>query len=565
MMKNVALSSLSNTMANECNDAAMTTKKVKSPTKISTTMEDSLSSITSRSKKGKSSGLDDSVASITSKSKKKTSLEDSRSSVSSKIKKEKPSGLDDSMASITSKSKKKKSKTVVDGESFSSLHFGEDGDSSNNELYMTPRQTLTPPSNKLKKAGKADIQQIMAPISPKRPIPLKKDRVPIPESKTTKKKKSSRGLDLNASCPIIFNPEESRPPRNLQSKKVAIPNPKEPAKVKTTFLEDCSDSSDSEHEKERKRIRKEKKKKEREQAQKEQAMKSAAPAPRFQRRSSIGPTVVPVPAAVVDSISGDPAHPRRGSSAIYCKYHHRAATKMAALVRGHLGRMRYRLCQLQHQLDAMERQTEDDIAEIFVELEMNKQEWEEKANERFQKNMKRGDKSLNVHEAHDLINKIRAENTDFRERNEKLFSDLQKLRINNERLEQANKESNDFTNRLFYHQETIEVEHAKLVKVHSQYEESVRKHEDHLNLHIAHGECETNARNQYGRVLGLMLDNMDTYKDRDEQLVSDIYEIVHELESEYGAIERQSLVDLSAMSSSHSRKDKKNKKTKKKA
>jgi uncharacterized protein YukE len=522
--------------ANNTDDAAMTAKKLKPSTKKSTSLEDSLSSITSKSKKTKSSISDGSVS------------------------------------SISSKSKKKKDKSADNGDSFASLnsrYYGDDNNDSITDQFMTSHQCLSSPSDvrmnssRHKKIGMEERQQIKAPVSPRRPIPPKQHRVAIPESTTatTKKKKGSKPtVDLNKSCPSLFLQNESR--RNNQSKKVAIPNPNDPTKVKTTFLEDCSDSSDSEHEKERKRIRKEKKKKEREKEIKAQKVASAAvKEPAFRRRSSIGPTVVPV---LVPMNADLPMAQRQNSirsDSIYCKYHHRAATKIAAMVRGHIGRMQYQIRQLQHRIDTMSRRTDDEIAEIYVELEISKQEWEEKAHERFQKNVKRGDKTLNVHEAQDLINKIRNENTDFRERNAQLLSDVEKLKINNERLEQANKESNDFTSRLFYHQEVVEVEHAKLVKVHSQYEESVQKHQDHLNLHIAHGECETKARNMYGRVLGLILDKMDTYKDRDQQLVSNIYEMVEALESEYGVIERQ-LVDTTNVDG---KKDKKTKKTKKKS
>jgi uncharacterized protein YukE len=462
-------------------------------------------------------------------------------------------------------------------DSYASTHsrYQDDDDDSDDDnnitQFMTPRQCLTPPTDtspygsKHKQIGTKDRQRIMAPVSPTRPVPLKEHRVAIQEKNTTKKKKVAKPkVDLNQSCPSLFNQDDTGK-RNKQSKKVVIPNPKQPTKIKTTFLEDCSDSSDSEHEKERKRLRKEKKRQEKENALKAQHAASKAMESKFRRRSSIGPTVVPVVISK-DSFRATtkgrqlPGDSVVSSDAIYCKYHHRAATRIAAIVRGHIGRMQYKIRQLQHQLETMSRRTDDAIAEIYVELEISKQEWEMKAHERFQKNIKRGDKTLNVHEAQDLINKIRNENTDFRERNAQLLSDLEKLRINNERLEQANKESDEFTNRLLYHQEVIELEHAKLMKVHTQYEESVHKHEEHLNLHISHGECETRARNMYGRVIGLILDSMDTYKDRDEQLIRDLYEMVEVLESDYGPIERVS-VDAT---NTGSKKDKKSKKSKKK-
>lgn len=602
MMKNGNVL-LPNTMANDRDDVALTTKKLKPSTKKSTNLDDSISSITSIDKKSKSKSIgDDSMSSITSKSKKKKDksvVADGNSAASLSLEKKGKkstsgnSTLSKSAHNMDTNGAFTPSMMSLNHASYASLHskYVDDDDSDddyNTQQFMTPRQCLTPPpdtllnGNKLKQVGTKDRQQIMAPVSPSRPVPQKQHRVGIPESTATKKKKGSKPkVDLNRSCPILFNPDESEKRsnhNNKQSKKVAIPNPKEPAKVKTTFLEDCSDSSDSEHEKERKRMRKEKKKKEREDALKEaQKVEAAAQEPKYRRRSSIGPTVVPVLVPKVTtnrSISKHHVHSKesvvsrrrtnnRQSDAIYCKYHHRAATTIAAVVRGHLARMQYQICQLQQQLDQMSRRTEDDIAEVYVTLEISKQEWECRAHERFQKNIQRGDKTLNVHEAQDLIHKIRNENTDFRERNAQLLSDVQKLRINNERLEQANKESNEFTNRLLYHQEVIEVEHAKLMKVHTQYEESVHKHEEHLNLHIAHGECETKARNMYGRVIGLILDMMEsTYQKRDEQLISDLYEMVEVLESEYDVrIERGgALVDHMADGT----KDKKSKKSKKK-
>jgi hypothetical protein len=455
---------------------------------------------------------------------KKSKLKDSFSSVGSKSKAETTTTFDKEKKSTTKLTKDKKVMESLHASygslgtgSFSSLKNMESEDESDEE-FVTPRQSLTSPSkcswkNKIHQKnnplGSPAQRKIMAPpISPLSAQTSHHHEWVTNIAKTNHEDSSihdsSSSLSNSASYEEFSTPRQS-PWKTRQRKKTITPNSKDQTHIKTIFLEDCSDSSDSDQAKRKIRPKAPKKEKRKVLKNKNEGKK-----------------------ATKNCLSNHEERKLTKSKSrkmVYSKQHINAANRIAALVRGHIERMKNKMKKLQYQLDNMEVKTISEIADIYLEYEILKGEWYEKAHNRYQKNLHRLDRSLTVSEAHNLIQKIRAENADFRERNRMLLEDVQKLKINNERLEAANRASNEFMDRIVYHEDSCSAEHIKLLKVHSKYKKAIKEHEEHLALYVAFGECENNAKTKYNHLLQTTLELLEFYKETDSQFVVQINKI----------------------------------------
>lgn len=391
--------------------------------------------------------------------------------------------------------------------SFSSLKNLEIDDDSDEE-FATPRQSITSPcksswKNKIHQKnphGSPAPKKFMAPPIFVSPLQTShhQDRVAKVGKQKCRGSNQESNSNLSTSAIEEFSTPQQSPCKTLRRKKTITPNPKNPTHVKTIFLQDCSDSSDSDH---------------------AVARKNLATLPRGEKDTITNEKEKKkVPKAI--SNYGN----------VFNKQHIRSANKIAALVRGHIQRMQFKIYKLQCTLKNMENKTISDIADIFIKNEIMKNEWYEKTFDRFKKSKQRQDKSLTVFEAHELIQRIRAENTDFRKRNRMLLEDVQKLKINNERLEAANKASDEFMDRIVFHEDSCSVEYTKLLKLHAQYENAVKDHKEHLALHVAYGECEKNAKIKYSQLLKSVLEIMENYKEIDPQFVDDINHIADQID-----------------------------------
>jgi hypothetical protein len=458
--------------------------KLKGLAKSGNSLENSFSSVGSNSKPGTKSGnsfsLESSFSSVGSKYKPETTKESNEKTIKKKLTNDKKvmESLHASYGSLGTGS-------------FSSLKNLEGNDDSDEE-FATPRQSLTSPSKSSWKSKKihqnnphgSPIQKkIMTP--PISPLPVQAYSHRERMHKESSCHDSNSSLSHSASYEEFSTPRQS-PMKALQRKKTKIPNPKDPRHVKTIFLQDCSDSSDSETKtnfkrkdpKETKTVVPNKKAKNKtiiDGLSNNEGNKFLSSRDCSSQTTLAGNTKTSKTQSRGNQVSKKKSKSPKG----YGKLHVKAANRIAALIRGHIERMKFKLRCLQLQLDNMEKRTICEIEDIYVENEILKEEWWKKAHDRYQKNMQRLDRSLTVSEAHDLIQKIRTENADFRERNKLLFEDVQKLKINNERLEAANKASKEFMDRIVYHEDSCIAEHVKLVKIHSQYEKAVKEHEEH--------------------------------------------------------------------------------------
>ena len=180
---------------------------------------------------------------------------------------------------------------------------------------------------------------------------------------------------------------------------------------------------------------------------------------------------------------------------------------------------------LQQQLDAIELETDDKIAAINNEYATKKEDIKQRALQRHVKNKKRPtQEDTTIHEGKDIISLLRRENATIRERNEKLFDEIQKLQTNNQRLELSNAESEQCVARLQFHDETCVTEHSKLVRIEKQYRNAVQDHEDHLELHNQYASAESKICRIYDKALSEVLLLVDK-KCGDHALRTEVHEI----------------------------------------
>jgi hypothetical protein len=209
----------------------------------------------------------------------------------------------------------------------------------------------------------------------------------------------------------------------------------------------------------------------------------------------------------------------------YGKKHHKAATKIQALVRGRADRMyKVRPLILQKKINDMQRRTEDDILKIEEELVERKKEFKTRAKERFKKNLDRkGKGDETIQDSKDIIAHLKKENALVREKNARIFSDVRNLRINNQRLSESLKMSEEYFDQLKYHEAACKAEHAKLTKVEGQYKKAVEELQDALENHTMHANAEHKIKLLYNRLLASVLEAVD--KSDNQILIDDVYDM----------------------------------------
>lgn len=224
---------------------------------------------------------------------------------------------------------------------------------------------------------------------------------------------------------------------------------------------------------------------------------------------------------------------------VYGAEHITAATRIAALARGKHGRMQAKLLRLKKKLDNMGTETAKEIKRVQKATSAAKKDFRKRAEERHQKNLARpGDVDAKIRDYQKLIVFVRKENADFRERNKKLYEDVERLRINNERLEESAKAGAEFYDRLIGHDETCSAENAKITKIAASYEKAVAEHSEHLELHKAYGDAEYKMKMMYSKLLSAILDRVEGHNDK--QFVDDIYSMAETLESQSSKKQKKS-------------------------
>ena len=181
---------------------------------------------------------------------------------------------------------------------------------------------------------------------------------------------------------------------------------------------------------------------------------------------------------------------------------------------------------LQHHLDAIRKATDAEIAAINSEHANKKLDLKQRAIQRHQKNLKRPTKEdATVGDGKDIIALLRKENATIRDRNETMFAEIQKLQINNQRLERSNAESEHCMGQLQFHDEACVAEHAKLTRIEMQYRNAVQDHSDHLELHSQYAATESKISKSYDKTLTKIVSMMDK-KCREQALLKEVREIV---------------------------------------
>ena len=220
---------------------------------------------------------------------------------------------------------------------------------------------------------------------------------------------------------------------------------------------------------------------------------------------------------------------KTGKNRDYGPKHHKAATVIAALVRGKRGRKIAKIRKLQYQLDTVDFRTAAEIRKIEQELTANKKEFKKRAKERFQKNLNRHTKDDTMLEANgDCITELRNQNAVVRAQNHKIARDLETLKINNSRLEDSLKAGEECYGRLKFHDDTVSAENKKLNALMTKYKTAVDEHKEAYALHKSYYDAEVHMIGYYKDLLKNILGLINTSHDR--KLRKEINDMAAELE-----------------------------------
>ena len=209
-----------------------------------------------------------------------------------------------------------------------------------------------------------------------------------------------------------------------------------------------------------------------------------------------------------------------------------AATTIQRYVRGWWQRLQFRILHLQYQLDNRSELTAHALGRLQERTQKRKDMIRDKLTKAHMRSI---DKETAVeqtrHEGQQVIAYLRKENKKLREKNQKIYAAICALRLNNERLEQANSKSDNSYGTLHDHAKTIKETHEKLKEVVPKYKESVDTLKDAVEQRRQFCVSEHKIKLQYKKCLGTLVDMVETSA-KDKTLVDHVVGLCLEMESE---------------------------------
>jgi chromosome segregation ATPase len=184
-----------------------------------------------------------------------------------------------------------------------------------------------------------------------------------------------------------------------------------------------------------------------------------------------------------------------------------AAVQIQRIARGWYQRLLYRIMWLQNELDTSDEKKRLALRRIDDRLHMHKYTYREKLERKAISAVTATSKGTK--DAQDMIAYLRKANKKLRERNQKLYNDIQSLKHNNSRLEEANAATAEYFEKLKEHVEQLEVINRKLNESEANYKESLETFEEAIELRQHYYIAEHRVKTCYAKSIATIIDLAD--------------------------------------------------------
>jgi hypothetical protein len=188
------------------------------------------------------------------------------------------------------------------------------------------------------------------------------------------------------------------------------------------------------------------------------------------------------------------------------KKNNNAAIQIQRIARGGWQRLMFRIVVLQHKLDTKDQITNMQLQQIKERTQQRKETFRRKLELKSKSEDKKvSQESSLVKESKDVIAYLRKENQKFRQKNEKLYKNIKALNRESERLENANKLTDEHFASLNDHAKEIEETNAKLTTIVPMYEASVTRTREAVETRQQFGESEHTIRLAYVKTMATVM------------------------------------------------------------
>jgi hypothetical protein len=184
-----------------------------------------------------------------------------------------------------------------------------------------------------------------------------------------------------------------------------------------------------------------------------------------------------------------------------------AAVQIQRIVRGWYQRLLYRIMCLQKQLDTSDERKRLALQRIEDRLHMHKYTFREKLERKAIASV--SETSKGTKQAQEMILYLRKANKKLRERNQKLYNNIQNFKHNNRRLEEANAATAEYFEKLKEHTEHLEVINRKLLESERHYKTTLENVEDGIALREHYYLAEHRVKTCYAQSIATIVDLTD--------------------------------------------------------
>jgi hypothetical protein len=184
-----------------------------------------------------------------------------------------------------------------------------------------------------------------------------------------------------------------------------------------------------------------------------------------------------------------------------------AAVQIQRIVRGWYQRLLYRIMCLQNQLDASDERKRIALQRIEDRLNMHKYTFREKLERKAIASVSTTSKGTK--EAQEMILYLRKANKKLRERNQKLYNNIQNYKHNNMRLEEANAATAEYFEQLKEHTAQLEVINSKLHESERHYKATIESVEEGIALRQQYYLAEHRVKTCYAKTIATIVDLAD--------------------------------------------------------
>jgi hypothetical protein len=190
-----------------------------------------------------------------------------------------------------------------------------------------------------------------------------------------------------------------------------------------------------------------------------------------------------------------------------------AAVQIQRIVRGWYQRLLYRIMCLQNQLDTSDERKRLALQRIEDRLHMHKYTFREKLERKAIASVTTTSKG--TEEVQEMILYLRKANKKLRERNQKLYNNIQNFKHNNRKLEEANAATADYFEKLKEHTAHLEAINRKLHESERHYKAMLESVEEGITLREQYYFAEHRVKTCYAKTIATIVDLADKPCDDD--------------------------------------------------